>query len=702
MKLLTTYFGIIVLCLPSVLKAANPVVYSSSKEVLNVSPLLEIFEDKTGQLTFDQAIKMPFTRDKNKVPNFGVTESVFWIRIRLKNSSDKEHLVLDLSLPTLDKIDFFYPTAEGKYAVTSAGEQYPFYQRFYTDPDYLFDVNIPPGTEKTVYLKIASKEGIQLPITVGCENMIFEKIKNRDLLSGIYYGIMIAMILYNLFIYFSVRDKSYVYYVVYIVFVMLTQATIQGYSYQYLWPGSIFMVRYDMYIFPCLVGISGMEFMKFFLKVKRFSEGLSRFSHALSALYLISLALAFAHQYKFAFHLLEVTAMLVSVYMLSTSVIIMRKGYQPAKYFLAAWLVFLMGVCAYILKDFEILPFNNFTRYTMQIGSGVETVLLSFALAAKINSYKKEKEQSQAETLKLLTENERIIIEQKTLLEQKVKERTAELEETREQLVNTEKMASLGQLTAGISHEINNPINFVVSNVQPLKRDIKDILLILEKYSELNSGDDIENKLKEISKLKEELDVNYLLTEIDLLLKGIDEGATRTSEIVQGLKNFSRIHETELQPCDLHEGINSTLVILNNMITGNAIKVVKDYGDIPQVEGFPGKLNQVFMNLLNNAVYAIAARKYSAGEGTIIITTRKVNEGTEIRIKDNGIGIARANLLKLFDPFFTTKPVGSGTGLGLSIVYGIINSHNGTIQVLSEENEGAEFIIFLPFDHRRV
>ncbi|MGZ3901263.1 MAG: 7TM diverse intracellular signaling domain-containing protein, partial [Bacteroidia bacterium] len=522
-------------------------------------------------------------------------------------------------------------------------------------------------------------------------------------------GIMIAMILYNLFIYFSVRDKSYIYYVVYIICVMFTQAVIQGYPYQYLWPNSSFMAHYNMFIFPILVGITGMEFMKVFLKVKTFSIILSRFSFILAGFYCLSMVLAAMHHYKWAFHLLEYTAMTVSVYMLCTSIMILRKGFQPAKYFLIAWIVFLMGICVYVLKDFEILPFNNFTRYTMQIGSAIETVLLSFALAARINIYKKEKEDSQAKALELSKENEKIITEQKILLETKVKERTRELEETnrnleetREQLINVEKMASLGQLTAGISHEINNPINFVVSNIQPLKRDIKDIVKVLEKYNEIKPSSDIEKKLEEITRYKNEIDLDYLLTEIDLLLKGIDEGASRTSEIVKGLKNFSRVHEVELQFCDIHEGLDSTLGILNSIITSSQINIVKQYGNFPQVECFPGKLNQVFMNILNNAVHAVGLKKYKNGEGKIIIKTSLVNDQIEIKIKDNGIGIAKANQSKIFEPFYTTKPVGAGTGLGLSIVYGIINSHNGTIEINSQENEGAEFVIRLPLRHERV
>lgn len=682
-------------------KAAEPIVFRDASVFLNISPYLLIYEDKTGKMDLDEVRLKNFVAKRNRVPNFGITESVLWIKIGIRNLSLENRLLMNLSLPTLDRIALYSPIDSGRYSVVAAGEQFPFYQRKYKDPDYLFDLYIPSGTEKIFYLKVASKEGIQLPVSLGASDVILYNIKNKDILSGIYYGIMCAMILYNLFIFFSVRDRSYIYYVLYIVCVMFTQATIQGYPSQYLWPDNKFMADYNMFIFPVLVGITGMEFMKVFLRVKSYSVILSRFSFVLSGLYILAFVFACLRYYKFSFHLLEVTAMIVSVYMLTTGAIILKRGFQPAKYFLAAWVVFLMGVCVYILKDFEVLPFNSFTRYTMQIGSGIETVLLSFALAARINIYKKEKEDSQARALELSRLNEQIIRELNVKLEEKVKERTAELEAAREQLINSEKMASLGQLTAGISHEINNPINFVVSNVEPLKRDIQDILFVLEKYNGLNLQEDLKTQLAYISEFQKSIDLDLLVSEIHLLLNGIDEGAHRTAEIVRGLKNFSRMQTLELSNANLHEALDSTLAILNNNISSANIKIEKKYGDIPMIECYYGKINQVFMNVLNNAVQAVVARKYKHNEGLISICTGLHGSDVEIRIKDNGIGIPKANQGKLFEPFFTTKEVGAGTGLGLSIVYGIINSHNGSIRVISEENEGAEFIITLPVKHQR-
>ena len=263
------------------------------------------------------------------------------------------------------------------------------------------------------------------------------------------------------------------------------------------------------------------------------------------------------------------------------------------------------------------------------------------------------------------------------------------LKKTQSQLIDSEKMASLGQLTAGVAHEINNPINFVSGNVTPLKRDIDDILKILNEYERIIKEKQLTDQFQSIEDLKEEVDYLFLIREIDNLIKGINEGAKRTTEIVKGLRNFSRLDENESKSADIHEGIDSALLILKNRLKQN-IEVVKDYGNIPGVLCFPGQLNQVFMNILNNAIQAIN------GEGKIRIKTSMEGSFVRISIKDSGKGMTPEVQKRIFEPFFTTKDVGKGTGLGLSISYGIIEKHNGKISVKSEIGKGTEFIIKLP------
>lgn len=335
-------------------------------------------------------------------------------------------------------------------------------------------------------------------------------------------------------------------------------------------------------------------------------------------------------------------------------------------------------------------------------------MLLSFALADKINYFKKENETSQAQALQASLENQHLIKEQNVMLEKKVKERTEELESanltlndtlnnlkaTQSQLVDAEKMAALGQLTAGIAHEINNPINFVTSNVKPLQLDIDDLKDIIKKYESIDFEKEIKPQIEAIEAYKKQIDLNFINNEITSLLSGISEGAKRTAEIIRSLRNFSRVDETDMKAIDLNEGLLSTLVLVRNTLPDN-LTVIKELGNLPKVECMPGKINQVFMNLVSNAVQAIKSKEVQEEEEFLTIKSWYEDQKVHISIKDSGTGMSEEVKHRIFEPFFTTKDIGEGTGLGLSIVFSIIEKHKGHIDVVSKVGEGTEFIITL-------
>jgi signal transduction histidine kinase len=269
----------------------------------------------------------------------------------------------------------------------------------------------------------------------------------------------------------------------------------------------------------------------------------------------------------------------------------------------------------------------------------------------------------------------------------------ADLKATQDQLIQSEKMASLGQLTAGIAHEINNPVNFVTSSIQPLKDDLADVLKIISRYEKVVHEKGMENDFQEVEHFRKESNIEETMKEVNHLLKGIEEGALRTSEIVKGLRNFSRLDQTVYRKSNLNESIESTLTLLHNSFK-NRIEIIKEYSELPEIDCFPGQINQVLMNILSNAIQAIPA------EGSIFIKTWRDKEWVKISIRDTGIGMTDEVRKKIFDPFFTTKEVGKGTGLGLSISYGIIQKHNGRIEVISAPGKGTEFLISIPINQK--
>jgi predicted ATPase/signal transduction histidine kinase/tRNA A-37 threonylcarbamoyl transferase component Bud32/DNA-binding Lrp family transcriptional regulator len=329
--------------------------------------------------------------------------------------------------------------------------------------------------------------------------------------------------------------------------------------------------------------------------------------------------------------------------------------------------------------------------------------------------------------LKILSSQAAISLENARLytnLEKKVTERTQELNEnnlllqetlnelkfTQSQLIQTEKMSSLGQIVAGVAHEINNPISFIYGNLTYVNEYVHNLMDLINLYQQVYP-----EAVPKVKELIDKIQLDFLMEDLPKTLTSMQNGTQRIIEIVLTLRNFSRLDESDMKLVNIHEGIDSTLLILKSRFHANgakpAIELIKNYGDLPNVECYPGQLNQVFMNILVNSLdalddlpqeeTAIAGRN---NQKNIIISTQILNTNwVTISIKDNGIGMSAIVKQKIFDPFFTTKPVGEGTGLGLSISYQIIvYKHHGRIECISEPGKGAEFLIEIPLRQKRL
>jgi signal transduction histidine kinase len=645
--------------------------------------------------TPEQALSNQFTPFQNDVQSLSVNPGVVWVRIDIVNrSSDAIGIKLDLA--SYDRVDWYLidngvfidSAFTGELRVDPSKEEYI--------ENNIFNLQkLRSGFRNTVLIRLVNTEQIVIPLRIDRISSLQGTNSNRRFIFGVYTGIMLVMFLYNIFLAFSIRERIYLHYLGHLLFAWLTQAAFQGIAAYYFWPGNAYLTIIGFTVATCMVSVFGILFMRGFLQTSTHMPGHDKVLQVLVVFYLVSVVLAFSGIAKETFALVLPVQALVSVFILYVTVRLVVKGSKQARFYLIGWALLFVGITIYVLKDFGVLPYNDVTNYALMAGTALEVVLLSIALADRINILEEEKRS--------------LISRQKDDLQREVAIRTAELrstnsslekayndiKEAQSQLINAEKMASLGQLTAGIAHEINNPINFINANVKPLKRDFSDLLEIINQYRGIRPGHAAED-MERIRHLEQEMDLEYTSREVLELLSGISEGAMRTTEIVRGLRIFSRLDEAEFNKSNVMEGLESTLILLNSAMQ-NDVTVERDYADLPMIDCYPGKLNQVFMNIIGNGVYAVLKRPDKRIPGKLIIRAANAGDYIKISFIDNGCGMSKKTLENMFEPFYTTKPVGEGTGMGMAISYGIIvNEHKGKLYAESEPGVGSSVHIEIP------
>lgn len=707
-----------------------------------------ILVDSTKKKSFREIIAPDFkSKFANfKAPNFSgnfAPEVVVWRKALLQSNTS---MIVFVDFGFAEYIDLYIVYANDSVVHKHGGANVP--SSLLSAPDEVtnFGVLLPSGKVVAVYARMENEYPFPMIFSFTIdEAKNYWKIKyfEPDRFLTFFLGALLIMIFYNALLFITAREKAYLLYVFYMV-VMFLINFLDSRFYLKLIPALGEYPEEVYYISNACgqaISVIYLTFSRNFIPLAecapRFNAVFKWWSISRLASIPIIILLAFGSP---RLNLIYPAIVLDIMMAILNLVVVYRTRQKVALYFVMGGAVLIIGASLTVLELFNVLLFGEHTHsIPLQIGILCELVIFSIGLGVKVKKSEADRRLAERQLLNQLLENEKLQTQVNRELEDKVHERTTEIERRNKEimkqnvllvgqkeelqvqaeainkaneivneknealkvsleklkiaqaeLVQSEKMASLGQLTAGIAHEINNPINFVSANVRPIKNDFAEIENLFNMYRRLHTLQDCRAELLKTENYAKKIDADYLFEEITLLLNGIEEGAYRTQEIVLGLRNFSRLEENNFKPANIHGGLDSTLMLIMGKIK-NRVSIVRDYDEaMPSIECFPGKINQVFMNVLTNALQAIP------GKGEIIITTRVYQDVIKISIKDNGEGMSPEVKEKIFEPFFTTKEIGKGTGLGLSISYGIIEDHHGKIEVQSEEGNGAEFIITLP------
>ncbi|MDQ8037947.1 MAG: 7TM diverse intracellular signaling domain-containing protein [Pedobacter sp.] len=674
----------------------------------NLGRHLEYYFDRSGTMTLADIRQLPdsaFQPSHYDIPNFSFTSAHVWLRLKVNwQAPDRSSYMIWQQYPLTDHFTFYRPDDRGAYEASLTGDQYPFRQREFPVRAFGFELQAHPGQTDTYYFELHGAGTINVDLQLTSINQALADTETRHLLLGLYYGGLVALLLFNLVLFFTLRESIYFYYTLYGVGLGLAFFDVNGLAFRYLWPDTIWM-NTSFLVFVFLSMYAQAQFTRKFLNLRHEWRKLDWLFLFFMACNLLALLAVFFIPDHFLYPASQRLAAVIAILSLLAGTGLWIRGYKPARYFTLASGFYVVGMLVYVMQNFGVLPTSVLSNYSVQIGSSFELILFSFALADRINHMKDEKSALEAAARRQLQEHNQT-------LESKVHERTQDLLKSlravnekhealmaaQQQLVQSEKMSSLGGLVAGVAHEINNPANFTRLAAENLERDILRLQDFLHSLTDENSDPELIKDLdKRFGRLEQQLSL-------------IHDGTRRLSLIVSDLRSFSRLDESEAQIARPDDGLAATLNLVRAQY-GDSINISLQQDDA-QTAGFcyPAALNQVFMNLAVNACQAITERARQEGRqipplGTLRVHTR-CGEATQdfwqAEFHDDGHGMDDKTQQRIFEPFFTTKDVGSGTGLGLSVSYGIVRKHGGEILVESVPGQGSCFSVRLPLKQQAI
>lgn len=639
----------------------SPVLLNKNTTLQNIGKQVTYFEDTSLKLTIDDILKVGF-QDKfsphyQETINFSSTASAYWLKFDITKTV-ADDFYLNIGSAYIDSISLYQLNKSGKViSVRHTGDDLPFNSREIAVGNYLFALDLEKDVPQRFYLRVKSDQPLFFLLRAGKLKEFIAYDHDLDFLQGIYFGFMLLIFLYNLFLFFSTREKIYLYYISYVASITWFMASVFGYFFEYFWPNTPYLNQLVV-VSSGLTMITATLFTQKFLSTKKEAPKLHLGSNVFLLIgFLVCVLVVLGYKIE-GLKLAQAGLLIMALYFIVLGVRFRLRGYGPTKYYLFAWGCLLVGICFAILESLNLIFVMQYLN-AMQIGSALEVMLLSFALGDRIKMYKKQKEDAQLAALQASRENERLIKEQNIILEKKVKKRTAEVASQNEKLIKLNEEKDM--LVNIVAHDLRTPLH-----------QIKGLIWLLDVPA---------------------MDLNE---EQQMYLTEIDNSVDRLSEMIGRILDTHALEKDEINLVNEIVDLGDLLKKVSQRFQVTAkeknmsVRLENKPGSYP-VELDKSYILQVLENLISNAI------KFSE-KGSEIILGLKASEGrTYITVADQGPGISEEDQKKLFGRFqrLSARPTAgeSSIGLGLSIVKKYVEAMNGEIAMESELGVGTKFVI---------
>ena len=483
----------------------NEFIYTSNSGDINVGSNLEIYEDATNLLSINDITKIKSFKNYNKnIPSFGLSKSTFWAKFNFINNSKFDEFLLHIDKVDVIKLEVYFKDVNNNFIKQTSIKN----NRTFSKKSFLYNLHLKNNQIKTIYIQFKTNWSVVFPVMIDHKNFTYEKLFNDELINGMFTGVFLVMFFYNLFLYFSIRDKSYLYYVFYIFLFLVFQLLEDGYFYSHLSNNLYFTYGTSIRILPILTGIAAIYFVRYFVKSPLYSPNIDKFYIVIIVFYIINLFIALIPNLEHVSYIcLNTASIIATIYAIVLGISVIKKGFKPAWFFIIAWAILMFSVLYYSLCHLGVLTYNPITEHILKIGSVVEIVLLSLGLANRINVLKSEKESSQALAIQLINEKKVIIENQNTHLENMVAERTKKLEDRN--IVISKKNKEKSIMMREIHHRVKNNLQMISSMVRLQSR-------YAESKKSIYTLKEVERRIQTMALLHEKIYQSDNLVEINI------------------------------------------------------------------------------------------------------------------------------------------------------------------------------------------